>query len=90
MQPGILRLLVTWLAYFLDVVNYFLDSPAHLTYMIELITSSGSTTSVHVVVLAIILLAECIVFNKAIEDNKDAFMVVDGINQRIGLPTYFL
>ena len=58
--------------------------------MIELITSSGSAKSVHVVVLATILLGECIVFNKTTEDNKDAFMVVDGINQRIGLPTYFL
>lgn len=89
LQPVLLRLLVTWLADCPDAVNCFLDSPAHLTYMIELISSNGSAASVHVAGLAAVLLGECIVFNKATEDNKNAFMVVDAISQRIGLTAYF-
>ncbi|KAH9312359.1 hypothetical protein KI387_027394, partial [Taxus chinensis] len=89
LQPVLLRLLVTWLADCPDAVNCFLESPAHLTYMIELISSSSSAASVHVAGLAAVLLGECIVFNKAAKDNRDAFMVVDAISQRIGLTAYF-
>nr|ATG70663.1 golgin candidate 6 [Microbiota decussata] len=89
LQPVLLRLLVTWLADCPDAVNCFLESPAHLTYMIELILSRSSAESVHVAGLAAVLLGECIVFNKATKDNRDAFMVVDAISQRIGLTAYF-
>lgn len=90
LQPILLRLLVTWLADCPDAVNCFLDSPAHLTYMMELVSSSGSEASVHIAGLAAVLLGECIVFNNAFEGNKDAFMVIDAISQRIGLTAYFL
>ncbi|XP_011629264.1 golgin candidate 6 [Amborella trichopoda] len=87
-QPAILRLMITWLGDCPNAVDTFLSSPAHLPYLIELILNSNS--SPHTKGLAAILLGECVVFNKSMEDGRDAFMVVDAISQKIGLTAYFM
>ncbi|KAI3882314.1 hypothetical protein MKX03_007955 [Papaver bracteatum] len=87
-QPIILRLLVTWLAECPNAVESFLDSRHHLTYLLELISSSSET--VFTKGLAAILLGECVLYNRSAESGKDAFMVVDAISQKIGLTSYFL
>ncbi|KAI3840527.1 hypothetical protein MKW92_023904 [Papaver armeniacum] len=87
-QPIILRLLVTWLAECPNAVESFLDSRHHLTYLLELISSSSET--VFTKGLAAILLGECVLYNRSAEGGKDAFMVVDAISQKIGLTSYFL
>ncbi|KAI3881930.1 hypothetical protein MKW92_020722 [Papaver armeniacum] len=87
-QPIILRLLVTWLAECPNAVESFLDSRHHLTYLLELISSSSET--VFTKGLAAILLGECVLYNRSAEGGKDAFVVVDAISQKIGLTSYFL
>ncbi|KAK1312525.1 Golgin candidate 6 [Acorus calamus] len=90
MQPIILRLLITWLSDYPPAVHCFLDSPAHLTYLLELVSISNA--SVYVRGLAAFLLGECVLYNKndSGEGRKDAFAVVDAISQKIGLTAYFL
>ncbi|XP_031485499.1 golgin candidate 6 [Nymphaea colorata] len=87
MKPIILRLLIIWLADSPSVVRCFLSSPAHLTYLIELLSSP--TTSIFIHGLAATLLGECVIYNKGGDGSRDAFMVVDAISQRIGLTAYF-
>ncbi|KAF5193919.1 golgin candidate, partial [Thalictrum thalictroides] len=82
-QPIFLRLLVTWFADFPDAVLSFLDSRDHLTYLLELVSSSFETVFIRG--LSAILLGEGVLFNKSY-----AFMVVDAISQKIGLTSYFL
>eukprot|EP00252_Welwitschia_mirabilis_P026477 TRINITY_DN8701_c0_g1_i1.p1 TRINITY_DN8701_c0_g1~~TRINITY_DN8701_c0_g1_i1.p1 ORF type:complete len:947 (-),score=232.58 TRINITY_DN8701_c0_g1_i1:187-3027(-) len=89
LQVALLKLLVTWLADCPDAVSCFLQSPAHLAYIIDLLSGNCSSAKIPVTGLVVVLLGECIVFNKSTEDDKDAFMVVDAISQRIGLSTYF-
>uniref|UniRef100_A0A1D1XF58 Golgin candidate 6 n=1 Tax=Anthurium amnicola TaxID=1678845 RepID=A0A1D1XF58_9ARAE len=86
--PIILRLLVTWLADFSDAVHCFLDSSAHLSYLLELVSSAHITTYVRG--LASMILGECVIYNKRSGENKDAYAVVDTISQKIGLTSYFL
>ncbi|MQL72581.1 hypothetical protein Taro_004932 [Colocasia esculenta] len=87
--PVILRLLITWLAGFPDAVHCFLDSAAHLTYLLELVCSPYTSTFIRG--LASMVLGECVIYNKRSgESNKDAFSVVDAISQKIGLTSYFL
>ncbi|CAN6472181.1 unnamed protein product [Victoria cruziana] len=87
MKPIILRLLIIWLADSPSAVRCFLSSPAHLTYLIELLSSS--TTSIFVHGLAATLLGECVIYNRGGDGSRDAFMVVDAISQRVGLTAYF-
>ncbi|GMP96314.1 hypothetical protein CsSME_00045008 [Camellia sinensis var. sinensis] len=76
-QAIILKLLVIWLSDCPSVVQCFLDSRPHLTYLLQLV--SNSTTTV-----------ECVIYNKSSDSGKDAFTVVDAISQKVGLTSYFL
>ncbi|XP_072981234.1 golgin candidate 6 isoform X1 [Typha angustifolia] len=87
-QPLILRLLIIWLADCPNAVDCLLDSPAHLTFLLELVSSMHS--SVCVKGLAAIVLGECVLYNKSNGNDRDAFAVVDGISHKIGLTSYFL
>ena len=87
-QPIILKLLVTWLADCPSAVNCFLDSRAHLTYLLELL--SNESESVCTRGLAAVILGECVIYNKSVEGGKDAFSLVDSISQKVGLTSYFL
>ncbi|KAJ6815043.1 golgin candidate 6-like [Iris pallida] len=87
-QPLILRLLITWLADCPAAVDCFLHSPAHLTYVLELVRNSNASVCVRG--FAAVLLGECVLFNKSSESNRDSFAVVDAISQKIGLAAYFL
>lgn len=87
-QQIILHLLITWLADCSSAVNCILDSPAHLTYLIELV--SNPNASVCVRGFAAFVLGECVLYNKSSESSRDAFAMVDAISQRIGLASYFL
>ncbi|XP_008804804.2 golgin candidate 6 [Phoenix dactylifera] len=87
-QPLILQLLITWLEDCPNAISCFLDSPAHLTFMLELVSSPQASVYVHG--LAAIVLGECVLYNKCSENNRDAFAVVDVISQKIGLTSYFL
>ncbi|RZC49683.1 hypothetical protein C5167_018107 [Papaver somniferum] len=51
---------------------------------ISLIYSSSSET-VFTKGLVVILLGECVIYNRSAESGKDSFMVVDAISQKIGL-----
>ncbi|XP_058109651.1 golgin candidate 6 [Magnolia sinica] len=87
-QPIIMRLLVTWMAECPNAVNSFLDSPAHLPYLLELVSSPSA--SAYVRGLAAVLLGECVLYNsRSSDDGRDAFNVVDTISQKIGLTSYF-
>ncbi|KAB2614004.1 golgin candidate 6-like [Pyrus ussuriensis x Pyrus communis] len=87
-QPVILKLLVTWLADCPSAVNCFLDSRPHITYLLELVSNSIAT--VYIKGLAAVLLGECVIYNKSVESEKDAFTIVDSISQKVGLTSYFL
>ncbi|XP_073116828.1 golgin candidate 6 [Elaeis guineensis] len=87
-QPLILQLLISWLEDCPNAISCFLDSPAHLTFLLELVSSPHASVYVHG--LAAIVLGECILYNKCSENNRDAFAVVDAISQKIGLTSYFL
>ncbi|GMP96341.1 hypothetical protein CsSME_00045025 [Camellia sinensis var. sinensis] len=67
-QAIILKLLVIWLSDCPSVVQCFLDSRPHLTYLLE-----G---------LATVILGECVIYNKSSDSGKDAFTVVDAISQK--------
>ncbi|XXG54610.1 hypothetical protein AAC387_Pa03g2447 [Persea americana] len=88
-QPIILRLLVIWLGDCPSAVDSFLDSPAHLPYLLELLSSSSANVCVRG--LAALVLGECVLYNnRSIDSGRDAFSIVDAISQKIGLSTYFL
>lgn len=86
--PIILRLLITWLTDCPNAVNCILDSPAHLTYLIELVLNPK--TGIPVKALAAFVLGECVLYNNSSDISKDAFSVVDAISQKIGLTAFFL
>lgn len=87
-QSIILKLLVTWLADCPSAVQCFLDSRPHITYLLELVSSSSAT--VFIKGLAAVLLGECVIYNNSGESGKDAFTIVDSISQKVGLTSYFL
>lgn len=88
-QPIILRLLVIWLGDCPSAVDSFLDSPAHLPYLLELLSSSSANVCVRG--LAALVLGQCVLYNNRSSDSgRDAFSIVDAISQKIGLSTYFL
>ncbi|KAF9610336.1 hypothetical protein IFM89_022006 [Coptis chinensis] len=87
-QPLILRLLVTWLADCPNAVHSFLGSQDHLTYLLELVSSSSETVFIRG--LSAVILGECVLCNKSDDNGMDAFKVVDAISQKIGLASYFL
>ncbi|XP_062151481.1 golgin candidate 6 [Alnus glutinosa] len=87
-QPIILKLLVTWLADCPSAVHCFLDSRPHLTYLLELVSNSSVTVCTRG--LAAVLLGECVIYNKSNDNGKNALAVVDTINQKLGLTSYFL
>lgn len=89
LQPVLLRLLVTWLADCSSAVAALLEPGPHLPCLVELISNSGSPASVHVAGLAAVLLGECIIYNPASQGSKDAPMIVDIINGRVGLTAFF-
>ncbi|KAG0470454.1 hypothetical protein HPP92_017154 [Vanilla planifolia] len=86
-QPVILHLLVIWLADCPNVVRCFLDSPTHLSYLLQLVSSPNIGAFVRG--LAALVIGECVLFNTAAESANDAFAVVDAISQQIGLTSYF-
>lgn len=86
-QQIILKLLVTWTVDYPAAVQCFLDSRHHLTYLLELVTDPAATICIRG--LASILLGECVIYNKSIENGKDAFAVVDAVGQKMGLTSYF-
>ncbi|KAJ7970756.1 Golgin candidate 6 [Quillaja saponaria] len=87
-QPIILKLLVTWLADCPSAVHCFLDARPHLTYLLELVSHSAATVCIRG--LAAIILGECVIYNKSIENGRDSFTIVDTISQKVGLTSYFL
>lgn len=87
-QPVILKLLVTWLADFPDAVHCFLVLRPHLTYLLELV--SNLSVSVCTKGLAAVLLGECFLYNKSIDNNKNASMVFDVIREKVGITSYLL
>ncbi|PHT94864.1 hypothetical protein T459_02746 [Capsicum annuum] len=88
LQPIILKLLIIWLSDCPNVVQYFLDSCPHLTYLLELVLNPTITVSVRG--LATVLLGECVIYNKSNASGKDAYSIVDTISQKVGLASYFL
>ncbi|KAG7558989.1 Uso1/p115-like vesicle tethering protein C-terminal [Arabidopsis thaliana x Arabidopsis arenosa] len=86
-QQIILKLLVTWTVDCPAAVQCFLDSRHHLTFLLELVTDPAATVCIRG--LASILLGECVIYNKSIENGKDAFAVVDAVGQKMGLTSYF-
>ncbi|PRQ54048.1 putative vesicle tethering protein Uso1/P115-like, head [Rosa chinensis] len=71
-----------------SAVHCFLDSRAHITYLLELVFSSSA--AVFVKGLVAVLLGECVIYNKSGESGKYGFTVVDYISQKVGLTSYFL
>ncbi|XP_010425530.1 PREDICTED: golgin candidate 6 [Camelina sativa] len=86
-QQIILKLLVTWTVDCPAAVQCFLDSRHHLTFLLELVTDPAATVCIRG--LASILLGECVIYNKSVENGKDAFAVVDAVGQKMGLTSYF-
>lgn len=87
-KPVIFRLLIQWLADCPAAVSVFLGSPAHVTYMLELVSSPNE--NVYVRGMAAILLGECVIYNESNDQSRDAFTVVNTISEKIGLASYFL
>ncbi|PHU30387.1 Golgin candidate 6 [Capsicum chinense] len=85
-QPIILKLLIIWLSDCPNVVQCFLDSCPHLTYLLELVLNP----TISVRGLATLLLGECVIYNKSNASGKDAYRIVDTISQKVGLASYFL
>ncbi|KAK6913056.1 Vesicle tethering protein Uso1/P115-like, head domain [Dillenia turbinata] len=86
-QPLFLKLLVIWLAGSPGAVHCFLDARRNLTHLLELVTNESTT--VYTRGLAVVLLGECVFYNKSSDNGKDAFSVVDAISQKVGLTAYF-
>ena len=89
LQPIFLKLLIVWLADCRAAVSSFLEVPAHLPYMIELLNTVDSPANVHVSGLAAVLLGECVLYTTSIESAHSAHVLVDIISQQVGLSTYF-
>ncbi|GMP96654.1 hypothetical protein CsSME_00045193 [Camellia sinensis var. sinensis] len=87
-QAIILKLLVIWHSNCPSVVQCFLDSRPHLTYLLELV--SNSTTTVCIRGLIAVILGECVIYNKSSDSGKDAYTIVDATSQKVGLTSYFL
>lgn len=87
-QPIILKLLVIWLSDCPNAVQCFLDSRHHLTYLLELISSSSATVCIRG--LAAVLLGECILYNNSTESGKDSFTIVDSVSQKIGITAFLM
>ncbi|URD83808.1 Uso1 / p115 like vesicle tethering protein, head region [Musa troglodytarum] len=87
-QPLILRLLVTWLAECPNAVYCLLEAPAHLTYLLNLVSNPHASACMQG--LAAVVLGECVLFNKSSENNRDAFSVADALSQKVGLTSFFL
>lgn len=87
-QPLILRLLVTWLAECPNAVYCLLEAPAHLTYLLNLVSNPHASACVQG--LAAVVLGECVLYNKSSENNRDAFSVADSLSQKVGLTSFFL
>lgn len=85
-QPIILQLLATWLADCPNAVRCFLDSPSHLTWLLERVSSPRA--GVFVRGLSSLVLGECVLHNNSMENGRDAFAVVDAISQKVGLTSY--
>ncbi|KAI7994319.1 Golgin candidate 6 [Camellia lanceoleosa] len=85
-QAIILKLLVIWHSDCPSVVQCFLDSSPHLTYLLELVSNS----TVCIRGLAVVILGECVIYNKSSDSGKDAFTIVDAISREVGLTSYFL
>lgn len=84
-----LRLLIIWLADCPTAVDCMLDSTAHLTYLLELV--SNPNVSICVRGLASVMLGECVIYNnKNGEGTKDSFAVVDAITKKMELSAYFM
>ncbi|KAL1551940.1 Golgin candidate 6 [Salvia divinorum] len=88
LQPIILKLLLLWLFDCSSVVQSFLETRPHLTYLLELISSQTATVCVKG--LAAVLLGVCIVCNKTADGGQDAFSIIDAISQKVGLTSYLL
>ncbi|GER54491.1 golgin candidate 6 [Striga asiatica] len=87
-QPIVLKLLIIWLFDCPSAVDCFLDSRPHLTYLLELISDQTATACVRG--LAAVLLGVCVIYNKSVENRKNAFSIVDSVSQKIGLSSYFV
>ncbi|KAK8954397.1 Golgin candidate 6 [Platanthera zijinensis] len=85
-QTIILQLLAIWLADCPNAVCCFLDSPSHLTCLLERV--SNPHAGVFVRGLAALVLGECVLHNNSTENGRDAFAVVDAISQKVGLTSY--
>lgn len=86
-QPFILKLLITWLADCPNAVNCFLEEPAHLNYLVSLL--SNRHAGVYVEGLAATTLGECVLYNKSGDSNRDAFAVTDALSQKVGISSFF-
>ncbi|KAL9266270.1 Golgin putative 6-like protein [Drosera capensis] len=86
-QPLLLKVLVTWLVDSPSSVQCFLDARPHLTFLIELLSNQAVSACVRG--LAAVLLGECVIYNKSVENSNDAFFVVDTLSQKVGLTSYF-
>ncbi|XP_021737392.1 golgin candidate 6-like isoform X1 [Chenopodium quinoa] len=87
-QEMILKLLIVWLVDCPSAVNCFLDARPHLTYLLELLSNQSATVCTQG--LAAVLLGECVLYNKCIENGKDSYGIVDAISQKAGLTSFFL
>ncbi|KAF5938585.1 hypothetical protein HYC85_022844 [Camellia sinensis] len=85
-QAIILKLLDIWHSDCPSVVQCFLDSRPHLTYLLELVSNS----TVCIRGLAVVILGGCVIYNKSSESGKDAFTIVDAISREVGRTSYFL
>ncbi|CAL5433158.1 unnamed protein product [Camellia sinensis] len=85
-QAIILKLLDIWHLDCPSVVQCFLDSRPHLTYLLELVSNS----TVCIRGLAVVILGGCVIYNKSSDSGKDAFTIVDAISREVGRTSYFL
>ncbi|CAL5356168.1 unnamed protein product [Camellia sinensis] len=85
-QAIILKLLDIWHSDCPSVVQCFLDSRPHLTYLLELVSNS----TVCIRGLAVVILGGCVIYNKSSDSGKDAFTIVDAISREVGRTSYFL
>ncbi|RRT75911.1 hypothetical protein B296_00017176, partial [Ensete ventricosum] len=79
--------------YFIDIIAalghpFVSEAPEHIAYLLGLISSPHAGACVQG--LAATILGECVLYNKNGENNRDAFAVVDALNQKVGLTSFFL
>ncbi|CAI9099200.1 OLC1v1035985C1 [Oldenlandia corymbosa var. corymbosa] len=77
-EPVILKLLIVWLSGCPSLVQCFLDSRPHLTYLLELVSNPVRLSVQRG--LDVVLLGECIIYNTSIDSGKDAFSIADVIS----------